>query len=851
MFSTLKQITNTKRQKLNSRKDDLAAFRRRIQDQKVASSADPNLVLTLIEEMEAWGYKFPDNNEIRTWKAFLRQSEFDHNIDAAKVLTWGASLSKKLQVLENRYKLSDVYCSLVLQWVLESSSTSNKETAEQSTRKEMLEQRDIWDSYAFRQKDVDTDKIMAYLETLFAPASGGTSLDKKPLDRVRESLSNSTADMVTINMSSIRDAIDCLLKEDLFDGEKRKSLESFRENSIILNELADVIRSDTLKIEDWTWIDPPVALHIRRHINGKYRVYMDEDIIQAIFLHLVGMAWSKKVRGLFAELFLMRSVWKRSGSATTLTKKDIIRRKKFLGSSHENNSLHSSMYRHRENLYTNNYFLAQLPTDQHYAAYDEDVGKVNNDSKGAGAIKHKTLRLITTELLIQRELHGECTYFQTDFKWFGPSIPHATLLTVMRFFHIPSPWLKFFETFLQPTVIFAMDGEHAAPRRRVCGIPMSHVLSTFMGELLLFVLDFAVNQSTNGRNLYRFFDDIHFFGGQADCVAAWTTIQEYTQVMGLELNREKSASITCAMPGHTVEPSAILPDGVVRWGFLQLTSRGQWEVNKEALSDNIQEMTHQLQACQNVFTFVHAYNTYIRFIAHNLGHIGWALGQDHAKLVMSSISHVQSAVSSQLSRGKHTDIVSYLRDWICEALQLRDTDFHLPTEFFYFPTSMGGLNIHNPLAKFLGSVDELWPDVPKRITDTIQRERDTYETLKKKFDSGETHDNELDVDEPFMSYEEYAKAFEERSEHLGSLYDDMLSSFEHTPLPLSMHAEEMETQYSEIHHHQRHSKAENWTLEMYGADAFEHFGDLDICDTNFLPLGLVDLLLKERMRWKN
>jgi len=41
---------------------------------------------------------------------------------------------------------------------------------------------------------------------------------------------------------------------------------------------------------------------------------------------------------------------------------------------------------------------------------------------------------------------------------------------------------------------------------------MSHVLSDTLGEAVLFCLDFAVNQRTKGRNIYRFHDDLWFWG---------------------------------------------------------------------------------------------------------------------------------------------------------------------------------------------------------------------------------------------------------------------------------------------------------------------------------------------------
>ena len=518
-------------------------------------------------------------------------------------------------------------------------------------------------------------------------------------------------------------------------------------------------------------------------------------------------------------------------------------------------------------MYNQFYFLAQLPDSSTYASYDNDISDDDNgDDDGdeddgdegldhkkkpnsTGFIKHLTLRLISTELLIQKHLHGECTYFQTDFKWFGPSIPHDTLWAVLKFFHFPEKWLRFFERFLKPEIVFADDTSDTKRRKRVRGIPMSHALSTTFGEILLFVLDFAINQATHGLNLYRFHDDIHFFGRQKSCIVAWETLCKFVNVMGLTLNDEKSASITCTRPGFVCPPSENLPAGVVRWGFLHLSS-GEWMVDQEIFKKNIDEMKFQLQSCQTIFAFVHAYNTYIKFFANNLGHIGWSLGQKHARLAMEYISIVQKSVFSDLSNGKHHDIVPYLSDRIKNEPYLRASSVELPSEFFYFPTTMGGLNVHNPFAKFLGRISLLWPNIDERVEGTIELERKSYDKAKEKFEAG-LGPQDLDPDEPFMSYDEYAKAFEARGRHLARLYKTMTDEFEESPPRLSLNAKTLLNRYSRIHFGAPPPNLETWALEMFGSDAFDRFGDLNIGDKEYLPIGLVDLLLKERMRWQN
>lgn len=47
----------------------------------------------------------------------------------------------------------------------------------------------------------------------------------------------------------------------------------------------------------------------RRQLNGKYRIKMDEDILQAILLHYVGVSWSVHFKSEFKYLIYRDEVW--------------------------------------------------------------------------------------------------------------------------------------------------------------------------------------------------------------------------------------------------------------------------------------------------------------------------------------------------------------------------------------------------------------------------------------------------------------------------------------------------------------------------------------------------------------
>ena len=89
----------------------------------------------------------------------------------------------------------------------------------------------------------------------------------------------------------------------------------------------------------------------------------------------------------------------------------------------------------------------------------------------------------------------------------------------------------------------------------------------------MFCLDFSVNQAT-GTNLYRFHDDLWFWGQEEMAVTAWKAIERFTEVMGLFINKGKTGSIRISGKSGSPVLAEELPEGPIRWGFLRLNTSG-------------------------------------------------------------------------------------------------------------------------------------------------------------------------------------------------------------------------------------------------------------------------------------
>jgi hypothetical protein len=153
-----------------------------------------------------------------------------------------------------------------------------------------------------------------------------------------------------------------------------------------------------------------------------------------------------------------------------------------------------------------------MSTRQSKAGHRSDHAEYDLESDGdkpksSMETKQFLLHLLSTEILVNTRLYGEFTCVHSEFDSWSPSLPHSTILSVLSFFGVSSKWLTFFTNFLQMPLKFLEDGASAETRIRRRGVPGAHTLSAVCGEVVLFCLDFAVNQYTDGAQLYRMHDD--------------------------------------------------------------------------------------------------------------------------------------------------------------------------------------------------------------------------------------------------------------------------------------------------------------------------------------------------------
>jgi hypothetical protein len=896
-LSTLQHVTERKLKKLDNQREKFEADRKSIID-KVSTAPDHRgRVEVLLDGFERYGITPKQADlSIANLKHFIHQAKHDPSVSATLLQDWQSKLEHELDVMGAKYEYAALFGKLVTEWIKHPSpATPAKvsghvgsgpdmkmdESFDAIGRKEMHEQREQWESYAFVERKVDQGKIEDYLNDIFGDKLQIKKINKSPLQVLRESMKgvmdfksdldspkkeepsqtqfNPVSSLLSgdnrFTIDSLKSCIRGVKTSDIFAGEKREALADLENQPAVLKELVDVLNMDLDGLDQWGW-DGPVPVNMRRQLNGKYRVYMDEETHQAILLHFIGKTWAVALKKAF-ETFYHSGAWLQA-SFRPMTKKARQRREYFLNRS--TSFADDSVRNYRRQTYQQEYFMTQLPSNKFddcrdYAAEDQDERSEALNSPLA--TKQAMLRLLTSELLINTKIYGEFLVLQSDFKWFGPSLPHDTMYAVLKFFGVPEKWIRFFKKFLEVPIVFTQDGPDGKVQTRKCGIPMSHVLSDALGEAVLFCLDFAVNQRTKGANIHRFHDDLWFWGQESTSIQAWEAIKEFTNIMGLELNQEKTgSSLVVVDKNKTRALHPTLPEGKIHWGFLHLdASSGRWVIDRAQVDEHVAELRRQLDACRSVMAWVQAWNSYAgRFFNTNFAEPANCFGRQHNDMIIETFSHIQRSLFADSGT---LNVTEYLRSVLKERFGTSDT---VPDAFFYFPVELGGLGLRNPSIKAFATYQRSLRDPGERIDCGFEEERDEYDAAKERWDAGDVRpssrlksqarNSDTEADDPFMTFEEYTEFREESSQPLLDAYRNLLEC----------PTEERVQTTQELLMALRTSGAATleaspywlWIFTLYAGDLKQRFGGqgLQLGERDLLPVGLVEVLKSEKVRWE-
>lgn len=879
---TLNSITATKLQVLSKQHSDFTSQKQQVLASVEAATEPREKVRLLVHGIKSWRSTdttstgstsdtshsaYLDNVE-----KFLQQAQHDPSIGISSLSEWESKLTQSFETEKVKFEYAELFGRLLTEWVgstnaespgkrngaqvVEEGSEVKVDEYEKVGRKEMHEQRSIFESHVFTTKDTDTAAIKAYLDELFSlskDSKGQLTRTRKSVKEFGELLLRRT----TFTVDDLKLTIRSLLASNLSSNEKRHTLKEFNLNQAVLVEVADVLNMHLSSLPSWTWGTDAVPVEMVRHLNGKYRIHMDEEILQAIFLEWLGLKWAVQFKAMFRKIFTSRA-WK---SSKQLSKTEIERREYFLGekqNSHapEDISSATTIEQMRQAMQKTHFFMNQLPDDMDTAGQGYDDSEEDDQLSPTGT-KQSLLHIVTTECLLNTMLHNTFTAVRSDFAWFGPSLSHSSLITVLEFFGVPEIWLTFFQKFLSAPLRFVSDGPSAAIQVRKCGVPISHSLSDLLGEVLLFCMDYAVNQRADGLFLYRIHDDFWFWNEDPIvCAEAWKEMSRFSNLVGLQFNYDKTGSVSVGQPPH---PD--LPRGTIKWGFLKFEESGQFVIDQSQVDIHITELKLQLAACnESIFAWVQVYNKYVSaFFVNNFGSPpANCFGKRHVDMVIDTLEHIQL----ELFPKHQGSVTSYLADAVQESFGVQN----IPTGWYYWPISMGGLGVKNPFIPLYAIRDNICVDPTIEFKKLEEKDEQKYTMRKERWDNGSlkrpSNVSRALQDEPFMSYEEYILHRPQRLKNWCVCYSELLEAPKECQVALTAeigaalsnvsvaagslagNAEISKNGWSNMSVYWR------WVVACYGKGMVDKWGGLEVVRPGSLPVGMVDVWKSKKVKWE-
>ncbi|KAI0600472.1 hypothetical protein F4775DRAFT_546072 [Biscogniauxia sp. FL1348] len=917
LSQTLQSISLTKIREIENQRDK---YEFRKNEVLAAAAKHPDDVHKRIAELlRGVADLYPEalgDHKVKNIRCWLQQSKYDPSMPAEILQSSEEVLRSKLEVQSRKLGLAHLYSRLVTEWM--NSTTPMDEAAAVpddasfevvDRQKERLQELcDKFERVVFEPLEVDEEKIGLYLRDLFDGEDGSKALDyiRRAMNRRSENLLGNKA---PFDEATLKWCIKGLLVEDLLSDEKQAILRDFLENSMVLREIADVLNVRYADFESWEWQAGEEGIPVlpRQQLNGKYRIWMDEDVLQAIFIHYVGTNCCISLKETLEYLIKPKhGLWKwQTGSG--LTHKEALRRSYYLTGYPPTQD---SVDEERRKRYQALFFLSQLPSSTGSwgaKTYDNDgEAEPEGDDDDAPAdkresrnIKQALLHTLATESVMHRSLYGESAVLQSDLQWFATGLSHTTIFAVMRFFGFPEVLTAFFRKVLEAPLNMvpssgAPPSQGARIRRR--GVPMAHAPEKLIGELILFVMDLAVNQET-GMLLYRLHDDLFLCGEPPRVAKAWKAMGTMAKVMGLEFNMNKTGSVYLTDDGRSPDAAvaAGLPQGVVRIGHLTLDpASGEWILDQKQVSEHVSQLGKQLAACTSVLDWVKTWNSCVgRFFSHTFGEPAFCFGSQHVDSILTTYQQMQRVLfggapnsSSDSTKsvvgedGNDTLQASVVRH-LKSKIEARFGITGVPDAFVLLPEKLGGLGLRNPFIPFLAVREDFehsFSSAQAVIRTCLDAEKEDYAAARRAFyaygsveerlrhlHAGSSRSMAADYEasradtlgalgpaeyDTFFSFEEYTRWREATSAPLRQAYLKLLEAPPARGPDLDDDVRDVLKQLS-ISSSDPSPKLQEvrWILQMYGDELRDQCGGLRLVEQKFLPLGLLSMMRRKAVRW--
>ncbi|KAF1840639.1 uncharacterized protein K460DRAFT_320907 [Cucurbitaria berberidis CBS 394.84] len=870
LSQTLQAITSTKRREQERRRKTFEASKAKLLESVAAASDDRarlEVMLSGFKELSSSnkGVSYVDDDRTehaRNVARYLEQSYRDPSVSSGIIQGFYRNFRQKVDQESQRFDYADLYYRLLSEW-----TDASSKPLEQSERKEeeldgsfehvpkydLQKLKNKFASVVFTPRETDEVEIDTYLSDFFQDDHGTSLLEA--IRKANVAFARKLKERATpFDSEILKQCIKALLGNNLLNDDAKNTLSEFTTNEVVLDEIADVLNLRFADLDNWSWqADEGMYYEPRRQITGKYRIMMDMDILQAIFLHYIAVSWCGHLKSVFGTLPNDKRFWR---GPKKMTEEEKGRHYYFMGF-HPTSGVVGKLDKN----FCDTFFLSALPCSLTEGGdpygEDKDAEAAADETKTGLGMRQMFLRQLATDVITRRSLHGQVAVVQSDLQWYATGLPHTTLFAVLRFWGVPEDWISLFKKYAEaPLRMTATPGEDVRTRKR--GIPITDAFETLFGECVLFCMDVAVNR-LSGMTLIRFHDDLFLSGEPSQCANAWEAIQDFVKVLGLDINTSKTGSVYLCDTEKDGNLLTKFPKGPVCMGMLQLTDEGEWAIDQKQVTAHVRQLQKQLGQCSSIISWIQTWNACMgRFFQDTFGKPANCFGQAHVDAILETHANMQR----QLFQAHSGSVTNYLREQIHERFDVAK----VPDSFFFLPEDFGGLGVKNPFIPFFGVKDQVLKSPLSRIAQFRKKEKRAYKDASEAFaalsDSdkqrrlrkglGESSKHTPIQSEPFVSFEEYTAYREAYSNEFLCAYAELNLK----PRVEDVHlANDLKPWFDELLHSHgidwySFSSEDKWIMHLYAEELKHQFGALSIVDKNLLPSGVMKMLKKKKVTWQ-
>lgn len=734
------------------------AFRLRYQSctKPLAKVDTVTRVKALLEDVAKLNPELEDDDDMDIMASFIEQAENYRSVSELKVLKLERQLRRKISKQLDRLEVSALHAKLLQEALsVGSSATSTAaklehveddfEVVEEQDLNELLEK---FESDTLTAEDIDVGALENYLSALFPHAE-----EEKELQTLRTNVQTFEKDLLADGLDLDRDllmwCIMDLLRDEFISEERRKTLEGYLQSPIALRELVSLLNMKSVRHWEYKNADKGLPVTALQNAEGELSIVVEEGVIESLFLHALGISWAIKLKG-----WLYRIVsYSASFGISTPSMEELYKRRYFIEPDVPKKEVvapaastctichptypfapmppppppglgippppppeitvfpigrqkikmkrpsnpycpppppppppvYGSLAAARHDKYERQFFMSRLPT------MDGCAPEVTQPEE----VQANLIKTLAVERHLRTALNGQVHASSGHFKSLVSSLPHRTVLTVLKFLGVQQTSLDVFERFLSAKLNLGPEVHSACDRilPRARGIPEGHALALFFTEAIMFFLELAVHKEARTM-LYRLKDSCYFVGTAYQYQGYKEQVTNFANVMGLEVELEDEQSI----------------------GFFNLETG----IESPKVIAYAHHVKKQLQACKSVLDWVRVWNsTAGTYAAHLFGPLAEIFGKAHQGNVKKMYDLIYDIIFDGGSLTAHVEqmLAPHLKPGLV------DPSFSVEA-LIYLPQAYGGLGVKNPFIAL--SLAELTNEDPSTVITNYIEAEDLY-----------------------------------------------------------------------------------------------------------------------------